>query len=96
MTHSLRPVCNSLFYEDVGQSRTDHEIHFFFFFFLKRECGEGERIGVTPAGGRKNGGAMRVGGGGDAERGAHVEDITAWVKAQSLFMVRFVRGSRWS
>lgn len=34
MTHSLRPVCNSLFYEDVGQSRTDHEIHFFFFFNL--------------------------------------------------------------
>lgn len=39
---------------------------------------------------------LRVGGGGDAERGAHVEDITVWVKAQSLFMVRFVRGSRCS
>lgn len=72
------------------------------FFFQKGKCGEQKEKGVTLTGGSRNGGDVRVGGGGrgvEMQRGrrrTHVEDITVRVKAQSLFMVHFVRGRRCS
>lgn len=69
------------------------------FFFLKESMWRAkEKKGDTDRreeewGRRESGRRVR----GEMQRGgAHVEDITVWVKAQSLFMVRFVRGSRFS
>lgn len=83
---------------------SEGEIKFFFYLFLfKRESvlsKKKKKKGVTLTGVSKNGGDVRVGGGGvEMQRGrrrTHVEDITVRVKAQSFFMVRFVRGSRCS
>lgn len=68
MTHSFPPVCNFLFYKDIGQPivrTSEGEIKFFLSFSIqKRKCGEQKKKGVTLTGVSKNGGDVRVGGGG--------------------------------
>lgn len=103
MTHSFHPVCNFLLYNDLrttAQVKVKSSFIFnLFFFFQKRKCGEQKKkkMGGDTNGewGRRQGGRLGV----EMQRGrrrTHVEDITVRVKAQSFFMVRFVRGSRCS
>lgn len=102
MTHSFRPACNFLFYKDAGQSRTARGAQVkgemeFCNICNKESMGRAkEKRGDTDRR-EEEWGSREGGGGAEGGRGrTHVEDITVWVKAQSLFMARFVRGSRCS